>query len=108
MEKGQPVTINARKIIVFPDKKNNLRFVQPGTSITIMRPGGKLAKDGYSKYMQNWYTKNVNNSINKSMFFEKTVSEIVKELNKSKTGKMSALSTIKKVSDRYSRGVSNL
>jgi hypothetical protein len=101
MEAGKPVSFTAKKIITFLGT-NGQTFVQPGTVINILNPGGVQVKDSFQKFMLDWYQNNSESIMQSSGMYETMVNNVAIELNKNKAGAKEVRAAVKNVASMYS------
>jgi len=108
MEAGKPITIQAKgaKALAFPGR-NGIVFIPKGRSVTVRNPGGKAVGGSFTRHTKEWFKNPVNTtgSLLSSGYLKKLEIEIAKCLSVNKSGRMNVATTIKKVSDQYSKGI---
>jgi len=102
MEEGQRVVIVSRKTMVFP-VDGTLRFVPPGHQIVVENPGGKEAKHHFTRYMEEWYSRSTDSSVEKSRLVEKIQKTVAKALNQQKISAADVSVIVKNISEQYSK-----
>ena len=101
MEEGRPVSFAAKKIITFMGS-NGQTFIQPGTVIKILNPGGVQVKNSFEKFMLEWYQLNSESIMQSSGFYEKMVNDVSSALNKNKAGAKEVRDIVKNIASIYS------
>ena len=101
MENGKPVVVTAKKILTFLGN-NGQTFVQPGTVINILNPGGVQVRNSFQSFMTTWYQANTESIMYSSGFYEKMVNEVSLALNGQKAGIEQVRSAVKEVARIYS------
>ena len=104
METGKPVTIHAKKILAFMGD-NGIHFVQPGTVINILNPGGKQVKNSFSQYMVQWYSMNAQTIMDSSGLYERIVNETSRALNKNGAGMPDVRMAVSRIVNSITHGV---
>jgi hypothetical protein len=104
MESGKPVTIHAKKILAFMGE-NGMHFVQPGTVINILNPGGKQVKNSFSQYMVQWYGMNAQTIMDSSGLYERIVNETSIVLSKNNTGMADVRVAVSRIINSITHGV---
>jgi len=104
MENGKPVTIHANKILAFMGD-NGIQFVQPGTVMHILNPGGKQVKNAFSQYMYTWYQENSQVIMDSSGLYERIVNEASLVLSKNNTGPADVRAAVKRIVNSITHGV---
>lgn len=107
METGKPLTIRAKnaKALVFAGR-DGLVFIPKGKSVIVRNPGGKAVKGSFTRNTKKWFQnpQNTSGTLMASGYMKKLEVEIAKCLTVNKAGIPSVSTTIKKVSDQYSKG----
>jgi len=104
MEEGRPIRIVSKKYLVFPGREGNLVFLSKGKSVRIKNPGGKAAKNGYTKYFQMWYRKNSSVAMSNSKIFDQIERSVSKALNNQSGGVKEAREAVRIICAKYSEG----
>ena len=108
MESGRPVHIQAKgaKALAFPGK-NGIVFIPRGQSITVRNPGGKAVAGSFTRHTREWFKNpaNTTGTLLSSGYLKKLEVEIARCLRVNNSGAPNVATTIKKVSDQYSKGV---
>lgn len=102
MESGTPVTIRARKPLPFWSN-DGLKFIPKGRSVTIRNPGGIGKRGAYEKEFIQWFTLNLNKSIQDSNIINDLERSIAECLNDNKASSKDVKRTISMVSQKYSK-----
>jgi len=101
MESGKPVTFTARKIITFLGNNGQV-FLQPGTRVNILNPGGVQVKNSFQNFMTTWYQANTESIMYSSGFYERMVNEVALALNSQKAGVDQVRAAVAEVARIYS------
>lgn len=108
MESGRPVHIQAKgaKALAFPGR-NGIVFIPRGRSVTIKNPGGKAVVGSFTRHTRQWFMNptNTTGTLLSSGYLKKLEVEIAKCLTVNDAGASKVSTTIKKVSDEYSKGI---
>ena len=104
MENGKPVRIESRKMLAFMGR-NGIHFVQPGTVINILNPGGIDTKHSFEKFMYEWYSSHAQVVIDSSGLYETIVKEAAIILNKNNTGMVEIRAMVKQVVNSVTKGM---
>jgi hypothetical protein len=104
MENGKPVRIESRKMLAFMGR-NGIHFVQPGTVINILNPGGIQTKHSFEKFMLEWYSSHAQVIIDSSGLYETIVKEAAIILNKNNTGMPEIRTMVKQVVNSVTKGM---
>jgi hypothetical protein len=104
MENGKPVRIESRKMLAFMGR-NGMHFVQPGTVINILNPGGIEVKHSFEKFMLEWYSSHAQVIIDSSGLYETIVKEAAIILNKNNTGMVEIRKMVKQVVNSVTQGM---
>jgi hypothetical protein len=70
MEEGISVSYRAKKMLAFMGN-DGIKFIQPGTTVNIMNPGGRFTKNSLGTIMSAWYAKNSQPIMDSSGLYEK-------------------------------------
>ena len=90
MEKGDPVSFTAQRILSFVGS-DGLVFIKPGTTVNILNPGGMGTKNAFSDFFISWYTDFAGQVIDASGLYEKLSKDITIALN----GNRANINTVK-------------
>ena len=82
MESGTPVSFTAKRILAFMGG-NGLAFIQPGTQINILHPGGINTTNAFADFMLEWYTTKAHVIMESSGFYDALANNVVEALNTS-------------------------
>ena len=104
MENGKPVRIESRKMLAFMGR-NGIHFVQPGTVINILNPGGVETKHSFEKFMLEWYSSHAQVIMDASGLYETIVKEAAIILNKNNTGMIEIRAMVKHVVNSVTKGM---
>jgi hypothetical protein len=80
MEKGDPVSFTAERILAFVGE-TGLVFIRPGTTVNILNPGGMGTKNAFAEYMLQWYTDNGSSIMDSSGIYSKISSDVARALS---------------------------
>jgi len=80
MEKGDPVSFNAQRILSFVGD-SGLVFIKPGTTVNILNPGGVGTKNAFRDFFISWYTDFAGQAIDTSGLYERLSNDITIALN---------------------------
>ena len=103
MENGQPIHIQASKVLAFLGR-DGIQFVPQGTVINILNPGGKMVKNAFKEFSLDWYRKNYAPVMQSSGIFNQIERGVALCLNKKGDGAIEARQTIINIANRYSEG----
>lgn len=101
MEKGKPVSFAAKKIITFLGI-NGQTFLQPGTVVNILNPGGVQVKNSFQRFMLEWYQNNSEAIMQSSGMYQKMINDVSNVLNASGAGAKEVRLAVKKIASIYS------
>lgn len=104
MEEGRPVNVISKKYLVFPGKQGKLVFLSRGKSVKIKNPGGKTAKNAYTKFMLAWYRKNGSLVMEESPIFKQIEKSVAKALNSQGGSVSQAREAVRLICSKYSEG----
>lgn len=90
MEKGNPVSFTAEKILSFVGS-DGLVFIKPGTTVNILNPGGVGTKHAFADFFIAWYTDFAGSAIDSSGLYERLSQDIAIALN----GNRANINTVK-------------
>jgi hypothetical protein len=99
-----PVRIESRKMLSFMGRNGQV-FLQPGTVVNILNPGGKEVKGSFEKFMFEWYSSNAQSIVNASGLYETIVKEAALILSKNNTGMTEIRSMVKQVVNTVTKGM---
>jgi hypothetical protein len=100
MESGKPVSFITRKTIVFSDR-GRLVFVPKNKKISILNPGGKETKSGFSQHFFSWWSMKPEYVADKSGIFSSLEKSISKSLSVKGAGRAAARNAIRKTTSVY-------
>jgi hypothetical protein len=104
MENGKPVRIESRKMLAFMGR-NGIHFVQPGTVVNILNPGGIGVKNSFEKFMHEWYSSNAQSVMDSSGLYETIVKEAAIVLSKNNTGMMDVRKAVNQIVNSVTKGM---
>jgi hypothetical protein len=104
MENGKPVRIESRKMLAFMGR-NGIQFVQPGTVVNILNPGGTQVKHSFEKFMFEWYSSHAQTVIDSSGLYQTIVKEAAIILSKNNTGMTQIRAMVKQVVNSVTQGM---
>jgi len=90
MEKGDPVSFTAERILSFVGN-DGLVFIKPGTTVNILNPGGVSTKHAFADFFVSWYTDFSGAAIDSSGLYERLSEDITIALN----GNRANINTVK-------------
>ena len=102
MEEGKPVTFAAKKIITFMGSQGQV-FLQPGTVVNILNPGGIQVRNSFQKFMLEWYQANSESIMQSSGLYERIAYDVSNVLNRNKSSSKDVEIAIKNAASSYSK-----
>lgn len=85
MEKGSPVSFNAKKVLAIVGS-SGVAFIAKGTKVNILHPGGLQTKNAFATYMLDWYIKNGNIIMDSSGLYERIANDVSIALSSANAG----------------------
>jgi hypothetical protein len=102
MEEGKPVQFAAKKIITFMGMNGQV-FLQPGTVVRILNPGGLEVRNSFQKFMLEWYQANSESIIRSSGLYERIANDVANVLNTTGAGMKEVNLAVKNAASLYSK-----
>ena len=103
MEKGAPVSFQAKRILAFMGN-NGVAFVAPGTKINIMHPGGISTRNAFAEYLLDWYIKKAHIVLDSSGLYERIANDVAKVLSSSNAGAIEVERAVSLIANQYGTG----
>lgn len=104
MEAGNPVSFTAKRILAFAGN-NGIAFIAPGTQINILHPGGISTRNAFAEYLLEWYTKNSNEIMYESGYYDRLVNDVSDILNSNAPTISNVRAVARKLADEVDMGV---
>jgi hypothetical protein len=102
MEEGKPIQFAAKKIITFLGTNGQV-FLQPGTMVTILNPGGIQVRNSFQQFMLEWYQANSESIMKSSGLYERIAYDVANVLNTTGAGMKEVNLAVKNAASLYSQ-----
>lgn len=103
MESGKPVSFVTRSVTPLSGLGEDV-FVAPGTRIDILNPGGVQTKNSFSKFMVDWYVRNLDMVMETSGLYERIEREVARIANTNTPTKSQIRSAVSSIVNSVTQG----
>lgn len=104
MEKGTPVSFNAKKVLAIVGNEG-AAFIAKGTRVNILHPGGLQTKNAFATYMLEWYTKNGTAIMDSSGLYERISNDVSVALSTNNFGPNEVQKVVTNIANQIDMGV---